>query len=121
MYAERLRDLGLPMLAQRRVEADMVLTYKILGENSADYSEQWFTKMATQRPTRQSSGLNNLIEGRASHSYRRKFFSLRVPRAWNSLPDYVKEAGSASAFKARLRQNSGRVAQTYRAGAGVNQ
>jgi hypothetical protein len=120
-YAERLRELGLPTLAQRRVEADMVLTYKILSEISADYSEQWFTKMATRRPTRQSSGLNNLIEGCASHSYRCEFFSLRVPRAWNGLPDYVKEAGSASAFKARLRQNSGRVAQTHRAGAGINQ
>jgi hypothetical protein len=28
-----------------------------------------------------------------------------VPRAWNRLPDNVKEAGSASAFKARNRPN----------------
>jgi hypothetical protein len=119
-YSERLQELGLPTLAQRRVEADMVLTYKILSDTRADYSEQWFTKMATRRPSRQSSGLNNLIEGRASHSYRREFFSLRVPRVWNGLPDYVKEAASASAFKARLRQTSGRVARTYHAGAGAN-
>jgi hypothetical protein len=119
-YSERLQELGLPTLAQRRVEADMVLTYKILSDGMADYSEQWFTKMDTRRPTRQSSGLNNLIEGRASHSYRREFFSLRVPRVWNGLPDYVKEAASAAAFKARLRQTSGRVARTYRAGAGAN-
>jgi hypothetical protein len=66
------------------------------------------------------NNLNNLIEVRASHSYRREFFSLRVAKVWNGLPDYVKEAASASAFKARLRQTSGRVAQTYRTGAGVN-
>jgi hypothetical protein len=45
-YTERLQELGLPTLAQWRVEADMVLTYKILGDKSADYNEQWSTKMA---------------------------------------------------------------------------
>jgi hypothetical protein len=83
----------------------MVLTYKILSDKNVGYSEQWFEKMAARRPTRQSSGLNNLVEGRAGHNYRREFFSLRVPRAWNRLPDIVKEAGSASAFKARYRHN----------------
>jgi hypothetical protein len=42
---------------------------------------------------------------RAGDNYRREFFSLRVPGAWNRLPDNVKEAGSASAFKARYRHN----------------
>jgi transposase-like protein len=83
----------------------MILTYKILSDKSSAFGEQWFEKMATRRPTRQSRGLNNLIEGRASHNYRREFFSLRVPRAWNRLPDHVKEAGSATAFKARYRHN----------------
>jgi hypothetical protein len=49
-----------------------------------------------------------------------EFFSLHVPKVWNGLPDYVKEAGSASEFMARLRQNSGRVAQTHRTGTDVN-
>jgi hypothetical protein len=84
----------------------MILTYKILSDKSSAFGEQWFEKMATRRPTRQSrGGLNNLIEGRASHNYRKEFFSLRVPRAWNRLPDHVKEAGSAAAFKARYRHN----------------
>jgi hypothetical protein len=103
-YHERLKELGLKSLVERREEADMVLTHKILNEGDSEYSEQWF-KMAAQRPTRQGGGPHKMVEGRAGHNFRREFFSLRVPRAWNRLPTQVKEAGSTGAFKALYRRH----------------
>jgi hypothetical protein len=90
----------------------MVITYKILSDKDANYSAQWFEKMDTRRPTRYNSGLNNLIAGRAGHNFRREFFSQRVPLVWNVLPDTVKEASTAAAFKSRYRLfNEDRVAR----------
>jgi hypothetical protein len=102
-YRERLRELGMTTLSQRREEADLIMAYKIISDSDKDFSAQWFTKMDDRRPTRQNSGLNNLATGRAGHNYRREFFSLRVPEKWNSLPDTIKEASTAAAFKRRLR------------------
>jgi hypothetical protein len=112
-YSERLLELGLPTLAQRREEADMIMTFKLLSDSENNYSAKWFEKMATRRPTRNAGGRDNLIVGRADHNYRRQFFSLRVPAVWNGLPDQVKEAATVSAFKTRLRKNfEERVART---------
>jgi hypothetical protein len=112
VYSDRLLELGLPTLSHRREEADMIMAYKLISDSDTTYSEQWFEKMATRRQTRHSSGLNNLVVGRAEHSYRREFFSLRVPEKWNKLPDSVKEASTVSAFKSRLRKtNEARVAR----------
>jgi hypothetical protein len=111
-YSDRLLELGLPTLSHRREEADMIMAYKLISDSDTTYSEQWFEKMATRRQTRHSSGLNNLVVGRAEHSYRREFFSLRVPEKWNKLPDSVKEVSTVSAFKNRLRKaNEMRVAR----------
>jgi hypothetical protein len=103
-YSERLRELGLPTLTQRREEADMIMTYKLLSDSDTGYSAKWFEKAAARRPTRNNGGHNNLVVGRAEHNYRRHFFSIRVPEIWNGLPDPVKEAGTVSVFKSRLRK-----------------
>jgi hypothetical protein len=39
-YSERLRELDLPSLEDRRKEADMVQKYKIIGDQDSDYSEK---------------------------------------------------------------------------------
>jgi Reverse transcriptase (RNA-dependent DNA polymerase) len=111
-YTERLSELELQSLAERQVEADMLTTFKIMSDSDTEYRAQWFQKMDNTRPTRFNSGHNNLVQGRAGHNFRREFFSLRVPHVWNVLPDTVKEAKTAAAFKSRYRQyNVERVAQ----------
>jgi hypothetical protein len=57
-------ELGLPTLVQRREEADMIMTYKLLSDSDKDCSAKWFEKAATRRPTRNTGGRDNLIVGR---------------------------------------------------------
>jgi hypothetical protein len=101
-YSERLAELDLPSLAERRMEADMVQTYKILSDDSVNYSEKWFVKMENGRYTRRSTGMMLRLP-RAAHNFRRGFFSCRLPEHWNNLPREVKEAGHAGQFKSRYR------------------
>jgi hypothetical protein len=52
-YSERLNELGLPSLEDRRKEADMMQVFKILNDECSDYGEKWFIKMENGRETRQ--------------------------------------------------------------------
>jgi hypothetical protein len=101
-YSERLKELDLPSLEERRREADMVQVYKIMCDEDSEYSEKWFTKMENGRQTRRTTGMM-LRPPRAAHNFRRGFFSCRVAEPWNGLPREVKEAGHAGQFKNRYR------------------
>jgi hypothetical protein len=111
-YKERLEELGLPSLEDRRHEADMVQVYKIISENDTSYSGQWFDKMENARQTRHVDGLQ-LRAARAGHEFRRGFFSVRAVDRWNSLPPHTKEAATVNSFKSQYRLHvRSRVAQT---------
>lgn len=99
-YNEKLSELSLMSLEQRRIRYDMIETYKILnGFTSADPSI-WFNCIpATARQTRNTAGYMNLERLQARTQIRENFFSVRVPPVWNSLPDEVKKSTSISAFK----------------------
>jgi hypothetical protein len=84
-YSERLKELDLPSLEERRREADMIQVYKIMCDDDSEYSEKWFTKMENGRQTRRNTGMM-LRPQRAAHNFRRSFFSCRVAEPWNSLP-----------------------------------
>jgi Reverse transcriptase (RNA-dependent DNA polymerase)/Endonuclease-reverse transcriptase len=106
IYEERLKEVGLPSLAARREEADMMMVYKILSDTDEHFASQWFTMAATERPaTRQNTGAKNLVNKRGQHEYRRGFFSLRTTEKWNGLPDQVKNASRAHVFKDLYRKN----------------
>jgi hypothetical protein len=112
-YEERLRELNLQSLEDCRLEADMVLTHKILRDSDKEFGEQWFQQAANGRHTRQAAGTLNLVPKRGLHEFRREFFSLRVVGRWNQLPDAVKAASTAAAFKSRYRQHiENRVTRT---------
>ena len=93
-YEERLVELGLPSLQNRRREIDMVQTYKIVNRIDSDDPEQWFTRADSRRPTRQGDGKDRLMPVRTQHKYRKNFFSVRVIEEWNNLPDATKEAAN---------------------------
>ena len=109
-YEERLRELELASLSDRRGEIDMVQTYKLLNESD---SEIELRRADTRRATQAAAGRDNLLKERAGHEFRNRFFTVRVIYEWNNLPDSVKEASKAAVFKRQYRRHrEGTVALT---------
>jgi hypothetical protein len=100
-------------MEDRRIEADMALTHKILCDSDQGFRDQWFKMADGRRKTRLTAGARNLLPQRGQHEFRREFFSLRVVDTWNRLPEPVKATNTAAAFKRRYRQHiESRVART---------
>ena len=104
-YEQKLREVGLTMLEQRRTRGDMIQTYRIIqGKDQVD-PNTWFT-MADERDrlgaasTRHSRDSTSIVEGASKTDLRRNFFSQRVPSKWNSLPAATRHQNSVLAFKA---------------------
>jgi hypothetical protein len=101
-YASRLDIFNLDSLECRRIKFDLLMTYKIM-HNLVDLpSSEFFTLAPTHYSTRchsqKLSSRNNYI-----NDIRRFFFSERVTKIWNSLPDYVVYSSSLSIFKSNLK------------------
>ena len=99
-YEEKLAELGLTTLAERRHQQDMLQVYKIVNGKDNVKSEKWFT-MATeaQRTTRAAADPLNLRGAAARSEIRRNFFSQRVVNSWNRIPADLKAAKTAEAFR----------------------
>ena len=97
-YEDKLKELRMPSLQERRNEVDMVQTHKIVMGVDAVNSEQWFQRADSRRPTRNYVVRHNLVPNRSHHEYRRQFFSSRVVDRWNNLPTEVREASTVSLF-----------------------
>ena len=67
-YEEKLKELGIPSLQERRVEIDMVQTFKIVRGIDTVECELWFERADSRRPTRSNASKHNLVP-------RRKYFS----------------------------------------------
>ena len=103
-YEEKLQELQLQTLVQRRKMFDMVQTFKIIhGYDNVDAST-WFTLVGdnVDRHTRNLSYNKNLIAARSKTDTRLNFFTNRVVKLWNSLPTEIKESNSINLFKSRL-------------------
>ena len=85
-YEEKLKELMMPSLQERRNEIDMVQTYKIVMGIDMVNCDLWFERAGKRRPTRNNIVRHNLVPRRSNHEYRRKFFSSRVVDRWNNLP-----------------------------------
>ena len=113
-YEERLKDAGLTTLKERRLRGDMIETYKTMkGMNRVERSK-WFDVMKEEemRHTRGNATVTgdkqmiskkeNIKEKKLNKETRRNFFTVRVAKPWNSLPEEVKEVTTVNAFKNRL-------------------
>ncbi len=100
VYEKRLKELGLTTLEERRHQADMLQTFKIVREIDKVSSETWFQMAAhAERATRSTDGPLNLRQRPARLEVRRNFFSNRVVESWNQVPSDVKNARNAGMFK----------------------
>ena len=104
-YGEKLKELRILSLRNRRLYFDLVETFKcIRGYSKVDY-RQWFLleKDLERRNTRARESPLNILPPRARLDMRKNFFSHRVVQRWNSLPDDMKENLSLDSFKNKLK------------------
>ena len=96
-YDERLKELKLTRLEDRRIRGDMILTYRLInGKENVDY-RKFFTLVDDHYDLR---GHKKKIERtNMSLDVRRYFFSRRVVKKWNSLSEDEVKAPSTAAFK----------------------
>ena len=99
-YEERLSELSLPKLEDRRIRGDMIETFKIITGKEDVKAENLF-KMAKVRGARNNTHCRK-IESKANKlGVRKNFFSQRVIKKWNSLTKEEVTANKTSVFKAR--------------------
>ena len=100
-YSERLCELNLLTLESRRVQYDLVQTFKIIrGFDRVDYNK-WFQLVGNSpvRLTRMTHDPLNIVAKPFRGDVRRNFFSNRVAPLWNDLPSEVKCVDSVKSFK----------------------
>jgi ribonuclease P/MRP protein subunit RPP40 len=104
-YEERLRELGLTTLEERRHQTDMLQTFKILRRFDRVSSDTWFQRVdTTGRVTRSAADPLNLRQQAARLEIRRHFFSNRVIEGWNEVPSEIKKnARTVHSFKRAYR------------------
>jgi hypothetical protein len=107
-YEEKLSELGLVTLEERRHQLDMVQTFKILKGVDMVNRDTWFKSAGEGgRDTRLAADPYNLRVPAARTELRRGFFSQRVPNAWNRVPAEIKASNTAAAFKSAYRAHRG--------------
>jgi len=91
-YPEKLRELGLQTLEDRRQEADLTLMYEVIRGECKVRGEKWY-KMAedTGHRTRATADPCRLEVPQSRLDIRRNIFTCRVPALWDSLPTSVRD------------------------------
>ena len=99
-YLERLQELRMETLEERRHRTDMAQVFKIVTRKDNVSSETWFT-MATdeQRRTRGAIHPLSLRGQRVRLDIRKNFFSQRVIDSWNAVPAVIKDTATINSFK----------------------
>ena len=108
-YEERLKDVGLTTLTERRERGDAIETFKTIKGFNRVIKENWFEfETEDQRPTRRNTEIteegerrkrNVLREERARLEVRKNCFNVRAAKTWNQIPDHVREQTSVNGFK----------------------
>jgi len=98
-YEERLRELGLFNLEERRLWGDLIAAFQYLKGGYKKAGEGLFTRACSDRT--RSNGFK-LKEERFRLDIRKKFLTMRVLRHWNRLSRGAVDTPSLTVFKARL-------------------
>ena len=114
-YEEKVRKAGLTTLKERRRRGDMIEVYKTLRGMNRVEKKDWFDIRSGEeaRPTRTNTVVEEggerrrtetLYKPSANGEIRDNFFTVRVVRGWNELPEAVKEKKSLDSFKTAYDQ-----------------
>ncbi len=94
-YEERVREMHLTTLEDRRVRGDMITTYKILRGIEREDKDNLFN----MRSTRTRGHWWKMSTQMSHRDVRKNFISVRVVNRWNALGSDVVEADSIHSFK----------------------
>jgi ribonuclease P/MRP protein subunit RPP40 len=104
-YEERLKELGLSTLEERRHQVDMHMVHKILHRYGGLDARTWFESTGVAAlSTRSGADPLNMRVKAARLDIRRQFFSQRVISDRNKIPAEIKGRKSAAGFKAAYRR-----------------
>ena len=92
-YKERLKELNLTTLLERRARGDLIETFKIF-KGIANYG--------TQLLRMSKSGYNILHPTGKRTKQQNDFFNTRAINYWNKLPNNIKDSNSVDMFKTKL-------------------
>ena len=99
-YEDRLQELGLMTLEERRHQADMAMVYKVLtGKEQVDPAECFSMAGETSRVTRATEDPLNIRVKHRRLEVRRNFFTVRVTEQRNQVPTEIKNKRTVDAFK----------------------
>ena len=99
-YDERLTELGLDSLEERRHIADMCMVHRVVHRDAGLDPATWFESAgAGERVTRVAADPLNLRVAGGRLETRRNFFSVSVTEDWNKVPPNIKKLEKLLAFK----------------------
>ena len=97
---DRLKELGLTSLEERRHRADMALVHSVMHGRTDIGVEEWFLRAdAGPRATRATAGALNVQQKYGRLEIRKHFFTVRSTSSWNNVPCDVKLTNIANGFK----------------------
>ncbi len=110
IYEDRLRELEMLTLEERRHQAGMAQTFKIIRGVHMVISDSWF-QMVDQagRAIISTDDPLNVRPKAARLEVRKNFFSSRVTENWNKIPSHVNNVKTVSGFKRSYKNHRGLV------------
>ena len=107
-YEEKLKEIGLMSLVDRRREADLMLAYKVLNGHTKVDQETWFKRTAQGTAihnTRAEADSSRLVKPRSKIETRSNFYFQRMVDEWNALPESIRMSKTVGSFKQALRKS----------------
>ena len=104
-YEDRLRELNLETLEERRTRGDLIQAYRVLSGKADVDPNIWFTLYQPADDTvstRQAGGHLNLVPQQWKGEVRKNCWSTRIVKIWKKLPSSVKLARTVNEFKNSL-------------------
>ncbi len=102
-YEEKLCQLGLETLEERRRKLDLIQVHKIVSSDDDTIAKFFQTHEDRPYHTRRTAGGNLITQHRPRLEVRANFFSQRVTTPWNALPPDIRGAPNVLCFKQKLK------------------
>ncbi len=97
-YVERLNKLEAIPLELRRLQLDLLFTFKLRRGGMGVAFSRYFQSKAS----RTRGHLFQIYPQRSNKDIRKHFFSCRIVEAWNKLPEHIVKSRTISQFKKLL-------------------